>query len=68
MPKHKPSPPDLLSALDDARRLKLLAQRWHRVPDPHGGPPRWREPGTSAVLSEDEAFRRLEALEGQGHD
>lgn len=65
MPKRKPPLPDLLSALDDARRVRLLARGHFRVPDPHGGPPRWREPGTGAVLEEAEAFRRLEALEGE---
>lgn len=60
MPRRKPPPaPDLLSVLADERRIKLLAKGFFQVPDPHGGLPRWREPTTGAVLSEDEAFFRL---------
>lgn len=64
MPKRKPKPaPDLLSVLTDARRVLLIARGFYQVPDPHGGPPRWRALD-GAVLDEAEAFLRLGNEEG----
>jgi hypothetical protein len=55
---------DLFSPIDEDRRRRLRALGWHEAAGVFHGALMWRSP-SGVVLTEEEAFRRLEREEQQ---
>ncbi len=58
----------LFDPLDDARRQALRERGYLPGKPLFDGSPTWRDPATGALVSEEDAFRRLEREEPNGED